>query len=140
MNNRVPSRMDTFKYTQKFRGRGLPRLLRFAHLTRALIFVPILFVEWKALIGRCPSRTTIATTFVNDVSNATHGRGLEMMNAVICWIRNRSSIEVPPKSDSFSCPSGQVMSRQSINAIVDELRDTGFSQVRNFVDPRMTMQ
>jgi ectoine hydroxylase-related dioxygenase (phytanoyl-CoA dioxygenase family) len=57
------------------------------------------------------------------------------MNAAICWVRNRSSTEGHPRFDSFSCPSGHLVGRQSINAIIDELRDNGFSQIRNFVDP-----
>ena len=132
-DSRLP--IETFAYTKKFRGRELPKSLRLAHLVRAVILSPILLLEWKALVGWRKSRLRHAITLLNDISNATHGRGLEVMNGFICRIRKFSAADVKQKRDCFATPAGELMSIQSVSLIVDELRQVGFSRVPNFIDP-----
>lgn len=127
--------LKTFAYTDKFRGRELPKSLRLAHLVRAVILLPILLLEWKALVGRGKSRMRLAITLLNDISNATHGRGLEVMNGFICRIRKFSTADVEQRRDCFATPAGDLMNVQSVKLIVDELRKVGFSRVPNFIDP-----
>lgn len=126
--------IETFAYTRKFRGRGLPKSLRLAHLLRAIILSPILLLEWKALVGSRRSRMRNAVTLLNDISNATHGRGLEVMNKFICRIRNFPSADAKRGLGFFTTPTGDPMSIQNVNSIVDELRQVGFSRVPNFID------
>jgi Phytanoyl-CoA dioxygenase (PhyH) len=127
--------LETFAYTNQFRGRELPKSLRFAHLVRAVILSPILLLEWKALVGRRKSRMRHAITLLNDISNATHGRGLEVMNRFICRIRNHASADEKQRRDCFATPAGHLMHVQSVNLIVNELRQVGFSRIPTFIDP-----
>ena len=127
--------LSPFAYTKAFRGRGLPKSLRLAHFVRAVILSPILLLEWKALVGLRKSRMGHAITLMNDIANATQGGGLEVMNRVICRIRNVSTAKLLQSQDRFSTPGGESLSIQKIKLIVDELREVGFSRVPNFIDP-----
>lgn len=113
----------------------MPKCLRLAHLVRAVILSPILLLEWKALVGLRKSRMRHAITLLNDISNATHGRGLEVMNGLICRIRNFSAADVKQRPDCFTTPAGDLMSIRSVTSIVGELRQVGFSRASNFIDP-----
>lgn len=124
----------TFTYTRKFHGRELPKLLRLAHLARVLILSPIFVLEWKALFGYRKSRMKLAITLLNDISNATHGRGLEIIDTGIRKVRNTLAPKKKSQPDFVRSPFGELISLQSINLIVNELNQVGFSVVRNFVD------
>lgn len=126
---------ETFAYTVKFRGRDLPKSLRFVHMVRAVLLLPILLLEWKALVGLQKSRKKHAITLMNDISNSTQGRGLEVMNKFICIIRNLLVVNVRQTPDLLITPAGDPMELQSVNVIVDELRQVGFSRLPKFMDP-----
>ena len=134
-NSNPKTPVETFRYTKTFRGRELPFLLRLAHLIRAVVFSPILLVEWKALMGRRKSQTKLAVTLINDISNATHGRGLEVMNTLICRLRNVMAIGVEQRAHSFLTAANHPVDLQKIDLVINELRQTGFSRVKMFLDP-----
>lgn len=127
---------STYKYTQKFVGRAVPTRHRLAHFVRALATWYIIILEWSAIRGRKRSTRSRATTFLNDVSNSTHGRGLEVINQFICWLRRgettRYDIERAHRSHE-----ADIASRTLSDSILEQLRSDGRAVIRGFVDREM---
>ena len=80
---------DIFKYTSKFKGREVPLYKRLAHALRAIFLLPVLIIEWPALLGYRRSHSSKALMLLNVISNSTHGKGLETVNKMICLLRSR---------------------------------------------------
>jgi ectoine hydroxylase-related dioxygenase (phytanoyl-CoA dioxygenase family) len=95
-------------------------------------------MEWKALVGRRKSRIRHSVTFLNDISNATQGRGLEIIHSFICRIRNFSTKKLQQRIDYIETPAGHRINMENIDAIVSELRQVGFSKLPNFMNPSDT--
>lgn len=130
----------TFAYTESFRARSVPVVLRFAHFVRAVILSPILLIEWKAVLGQRKSRSARAITLLNDISNSTHGRGLDVMNKLICSIRNRCISDESHPFGPAVTPSGCFFGLYDLKSNVDDLRQIGFTRVNQFVDNKSAIQ
>jgi hypothetical protein len=123
---------NPYKYTQQFIGRSVPSQKRIAHFIRALLTSYILILEWPAFRGRRRSTRPRATTFLNDVSNSTHGRGLEAINTLICRVRRQETIRYDANRAMRDYTSHDD-SRSLVASAVTELRHHGRAVIRGFI-------
>lgn len=94
---------------------------------RAFLLSPIILIELRSLLGYRKSRSRLATTFLNDISNSTLGKGLDFGNSIICFFRNGldKSVEQNPKLFSQRL--------ENVESVNLELVKFGFSQVPSLV-------
>lgn len=124
--------VNPYRYTSRFRGRSVPLPNRAAHAARAIATFYIVALEWSSIIGKRPSRRPRATTFLNDVSNSTHGSGLEVANRIICIVRRRQTREF---DSSRADQGGSTKSSETdeVVRVLCELKSHGRSVIRGFV-------
>lgn len=124
---------DIFKYTSKFKGREVPLYKRLAHALRAIFLLPVLIIEWPALLGYRRSHSTKALMLLNDITNSTHGRGLEIVNKIICLLRSRQTYIFDKLRPDLITPSGRKIIDDQINELVDVIRVQGFARIPSFL-------
>lgn len=117
----------TFKYTGRFRGRSVPSQRRALYCLRAVLLSPLILIELRSLFGYRKSRSRLATTFLNDITNSTLGKGLDFGNFTICFIRNR--LDKSAKQNPKLLPQQSEITK-SINS---DLIKFGFSKVPGFI-------
>jgi ectoine hydroxylase-related dioxygenase (phytanoyl-CoA dioxygenase family) len=111
----------------------MPRRNRLAHFIRALATTYIIALEWPAIRGRRRSIRGRATTFLNDISNSTHGRGLEVVNHLICRLRQKETALYDAERVTRR-PNPEGYDQASVGSIVAKLNSHGCAVVRSFVD------
>lgn len=131
---------QSFDYTESFRARSVPMILRLAHFVRAVILSPILLIEWKAVLGKRRSQSARAIMLLNDISNSTHGRGLDVINQLICTIRNRWILDESCPPDSLATPAGWLVGLDELSSYVEDLQQIGFTRVNQFVENKTAIQ
>ena len=125
--------ISPYRYTSKFVGRTVPIKYRIAYFIRASVFLPILAFELPSLRGRAPSRSIHATKLLNDISNSTHGKGLEFFHKITSWLRRNDtrlfdlSIPIP------NTRSGQLFEDSHLDNLVAELRLRGCVAIPGFM-------
>lgn len=124
---------EVFKYTSKFKGRRVPLYKRLAHALRAIFLLPILITEWPALLGYRHSHSTKALMLLNDITNSTHGRGLEIVNKIICLLRSRQTYTFDKLQPDPITPSGKKIIDDQIDELVDIIRVQGFARIPSFL-------
>ena len=110
----------------------MPIRKRFAHGARALLTAPIIVAEWDAIRGRTPSTRAGATRFLNDISNSTHGRGLEFANQLIGILRRNETRQFDRARENESTNSSSQHGGK-VDRVVQELREVGRSRVDAFI-------
>lgn len=124
---------DIFDYTSKFKGREVPIYKRLAHALRAIFLLPVLITEWPALLGLRRSRSKKALMLLNDITNSTHGRGLEIVNKIICLLRSRQTYTFDKRQPDPITPSGKKINDDQIDELVDVIRVQGFARIPSFL-------
>lgn len=124
--------VNPYRYTSRFRGRSVPWLNRAAHAARAIATLYVVALEWSSIVGRRPSRRPRATTFLNDISNSTHGRGLEAANKIICVVRRRQTREFDSRWTDQG-DSTRPYEEEEIVRVLSELKSHGRCVIREFV-------
>ena len=127
------SNSDAFEYTSKFKGRGVPFYYRIAHALRAIFLLPVLITEWPALLGYRRSHSSKALMLLNDISNSTHGKGLETVNKMICLLRSRQTYTFDKLRQDPITPSGKKFNDNQINELIDVIRVRGFARIPTFL-------
>jgi len=118
---------QSFKYTNKFRGRVVPIWLRVALFGRAIVLSPLIFIEFRSLVGEKRSRSRFAQKLINDIGNSTLGNGLDIANRMICLLKRRKTTEFDKKFELT--PMVQEISK----TVTTDLEEMGFSQVHRFI-------
>lgn len=124
---------DIFDWTSKFKGREVPIYKRLAHALRAIFLLPVLITEWPALLGLRRSRSKKALMLLNDITNSTHGRGLEIVNKIICLLRSRQTYTFDKRQPDPITPSGKKINDDQIDELVDVIRVQGFARIPSFL-------
>jgi hypothetical protein len=76
-----------YQYTSAFRGRSVPVTHRVMYLFRALLNSHVCFSYLKSLVGKNPTNSKRVIRFLNDITNGTHGKGLDWLNLIIIRMR-----------------------------------------------------
>ena len=132
-----------FRYTERFRGRRVPVIIRLGHLGRAVISAPVILKEWQSVLGKKRSSSKYAVKFLNDITNFSEGRALNLANNATAILRRREtkiydySRGNSKNEDSDQCRSlvaqlrlyGRVRISQFIT---QEEAETLFSEIQNF--------
>jgi len=129
--------MDTEKFerTKNYRGRNMPLKRRILHLIRATLLSPVLIVEFASLSGKKHSTSKYALMFLNDLSNSTHGSGLDFMNKIIAFIRKKDTREFDKRvinQDLINLQKENISSSE-FKSIVNQIKSNGFAKLPGFV-------
>ncbi len=119
-----------FKYQKGKKGRGLVASRRFLYGVRALMFSPVFLTDRASLLGYRQPHSDRPTQVMNDICNATNGRGLERGSRVISrLVRKQTKVfdETLPKLKK----AAKTTEKQRAE-ILESLRTTGFAVIRGF--------
>ena len=129
--------MDTFEfsYTKNFQGRNVPSRLRIAHALRALMFLPLLVIEWKSVVGLRKSKSNKAPMLLSDITNSTSGRGLELFHFFVCSLRFVQTKKFDKNALSLKTPAGTRLKKDQIDHLVSQLKLKGATHISEFLSP-----
>ena len=129
--------MATYRFQTGVSGRGLTPLRRTLYFIRAIITAPILVLEIPAVLGNERTKRRLTVRFMNDLCNATLGRGLDIGNRFIGYLRKNQTrlfdMEQFPKELAMS-----TLSTDQIDCLVDELNNNGFVKIPGYISTEVT--
>jgi hypothetical protein len=70
---------------------------------------------------------------LNDISNSTQGKGLEIVNKMICLLRLRQTQTFDKLRQDPITPSGKKFNNDEINELIDVIRLQGFARIPTFL-------
>ena len=124
--------MSEFRYQTGVRGRGLTTLRRLQYAVRTLVIAPVLLFEIPAILGKRRIKRHLANQVMNDLCNATLGKGLDVGNKFICVLRTRQTRlfdrEQRQKEELLS-----TIPHNQIDELVEELNLNGFVRLPQFI-------
>lgn len=129
----IMQQKETFRFTSKFKGRKVPLHLRVAHLCRAVLLSPLFLLYWRSLLGKRPTKSRYVVMLLNDITNASLGRGLSYLNNLICMIRIRDTKSFDRKPTELITPSKKRITKELIALYSDELSSNGFLRIGSFL-------
>jgi hypothetical protein len=124
--------MNQFRYQAGVKGRGLTARRRLQYAVRTLLTAPVLLFEIPAILGRRRINHHLANQFMNDLCNATQGKGLDIGNRVICMLRTRQT----RLFDKEQRPNEEILSTvplHQIDELVEELKANGFIRLPQYL-------
>lgn len=130
------SEQALYRYQEGVRGRGLSVSRRVKYGIRLGLSIPILASEWPAVMGRRGIKSTKAVRFMNDLCNATNGRGLDGGARVVKVLRRKATKQFDLR-DRPDLVRQSSLARDEIERVVDELRNNGFAVIRQFTSPEI---
>jgi len=105
-----------YKYTSAFRGRSVPVTHRVLYLFRALLNSHVCLSALKSLKGNNRTNSKRVVRFLNDITNGTHGKGLDWFNSIVIRMR-RSETEI------FDLFKGDKLTECGISVNADQYAD-----------------
>jgi ectoine hydroxylase-related dioxygenase (phytanoyl-CoA dioxygenase family) len=127
-----------FKYQKGMRGRGLVASRRFLYGARALVFSPVFLTDRASLLGYRKPVNDLPTQVMNDICNATNGKGLERGSRIIARLvrkQTRAFDETIPKLKKAAKTTEQQRAE-----IVASLRETGFAVIPSFLPEKQARE
>ena len=91
--------MQHFRYTQGFKGRSVPLLIRIGSAIRAFFLIFTVIVDFPSIRGLRPSISSYSVTFLNDITNLSHGKLLDFFGVLfrLVRIKDRKVFDVDAK-------------------------------------------
>ena len=122
---------NVIRGAQYFEGRKLSIGFRILHGLRALLLSWTLIAEINALRGKKQSKNPLATKFLNDLTNATAGYGLNFFQKVIKLLRKRETLEFDRNRDKSWDKSKDLFANlgNKIEVIQKDLKFLGFAKL-----------
>jgi hypothetical protein len=130
---------ETFRFTSKFKGRKVPLRLRVAHFCRAVLFAPLFILHWRSLLGKRPTNSKHVVTLLNDITNASLGRGLSILNHLICVLRIRDTRLFDREFTELVTPSNRTITKEQIASYSEELSLNGFLRIEKFLTKEQSL-
>ena len=124
---------ETFRFTSKFKGRKVPLNLRVAHFCRALLLTPLFLLHWRSLTGKRPTKSSHVVTLLNDITNASLGRWLSVLNRLICVLKIRDTKSFDRQNFELNTPSKRNITKKQIDLYSEELSSNGFLRIEGFL-------
>ena len=120
-----------YRYQNGVNGRGLRPFRRLQYVVRLVLSFWVPLLEWKAVLGRRGIRTVRSVQFMNDLCNATNGRGLDAGGKIVASLRRRDTRafdrdELPRLTARCNLPANE------LDRVVTALRTDGFAVIRQF--------
>jgi hypothetical protein len=79
--------MQRFRYTQGFKGRSVPLSIRIGSAIRAVFLFFTLIIDFPSIRGLRPSISSYSVTFLNDITNLSHGKLLDFFGVLFRFVR-----------------------------------------------------
>ena len=124
--------MNSYRFQAGVRGRGLSPNRRFLYSLRAISESPILLLEIPAILGKRRTKRKLVVRFMNDLCNATLGKGLDVGNKFIARLRKRQTRAFDNKFKDRKV-SPLMLSDSEIKKISHELKVDGFVRLPQFI-------
>ena len=124
--------MNAFRFQTGVVGRGLTLRRRLMYLIRAVMTAPVLLFEIPAIMGRRRTKQRLAIRFMNDLCNATLGRGLELGDKLIRTLRKRQTF-IFDQSTQEQELAAATLTRDQIDLLVVELKSNGFVRLPQYI-------
>ena len=132
-------KMTEFRFQSGINGRGLTLRRRSLYLVRALLGVPVFIRDFPAAKGTRRAKSKKSTQFMNDICNATNGRGLEFLDSIV----KKAKRNLTRNFDSealLKIQSETFLSQQTIGQIVSDLDVHGCAVIRQWATCDLTTQ
>lgn len=120
-----------YRYQEGVSGRGLKAGRRMKYAVRLAATAPVLLSEWPAVLGRRGIRSSKSVRFMNDLCNATNGRGLDAGGSFVRLLRRRQTAAFDANIRGRLERESNI-SPEEVRRVVDQLRTDGFAVIRGF--------
>jgi ectoine hydroxylase-related dioxygenase (phytanoyl-CoA dioxygenase family) len=124
--------MQRFRYTQGFKGRSVPLSIRIGSAVRAFFLVFTVVVDFPSIRGVRLSISPYSVTFLNDITNLSHGKLLDFFGVLFRLVRIKDRIIFDGDSKrkrALASYNGKV-----VNVSIDKFSEVGFCKIEEFLE------